>query len=77
MFMIKASDLKVGESGIIKEIYLEEQKYFKTLHLGVMKGNKIRCVFESPLKDPIAYTIYGCTFALRQEDADKIMVEYA
>ena len=66
--MIKASELKVGESGIIKEIYLEEQKYFKTLHLGV---------FESPFKDPIAYTIYGCTFALRKEDANKIMVEYA
>ena len=75
--MIKASDLKVGEIGKIKEINLEEQKYFKTLHLGVMKNNLIECVFFSPFQDPIAYKIYGCTFALRKEDADKIMVEYA
>ncbi len=73
----KASDLLVGESGIIKKIDLEEQKYFKTLHLGVCKENRIQCVFRSPLNDPIAYKIYGSVFALRQEDAEKIMVEYA
>ncbi len=69
------SDLSILEEGIIKQIDLSEQKYFKTIHLGVMKENKIKCLFKSPLNDPIAYQINGCVFALRKEDAKKIMVE--
>ncbi len=68
------ADLSLSESGIIKEIHLEEPKYFKAFHLGVQKGNKITCLFKSPFKDPIAYKINGCVFTLRKIDAEKIWV---
>lgn len=67
--------MKLGEVGIVKEINLEEPKYFKVIHLGLSKNSQIKCVFKSPLKDPIAYQVKGCTFALRERDAKNIMVE--
>ncbi len=69
------SKLNINEEGTITSIALEEIKYFKVMHLGLIKNARIKCVFKSPLQDPIAYQIKGCTFALRSEDASKIMVE--
>lgn len=71
----KCSDLNHNETGIIKNIYLEEQKKFKLIHLGVLQNNKITCKFKSPFNTPIAYQINGCIFAMREYDAKKIEVE--
>ena len=43
------SKLNRNEEGIIKSIALEEIKYFKVMHLGLMKNARIKCVFKSQL----------------------------
>jgi len=68
--------LAVGKTACITDITLEEPKYFKAIHLGLVKGHNIKCVFKSPFKDPIAYQIKGCVFALRKSDAKKVKVKY-
>ncbi len=71
---MKCSELKVGEKGIIQEIFLDEKKQAKLFHLGLIKGEEIVCKFKSPFHSPIAYQIKGCVFAVRACDADRIEV---
>lgn len=40
--------------------------------LGFVAGERVRCLFRSPLGDPTAYEICGVTVALRKGDARRI-----
>ena len=44
--------------------------------LGIMPNTKIKILQKSPYGDPIAYLIRGAVIAIRNEDAEKIIVEY-
>lgn len=44
--------------------------------LGITLNTKIKILQKSPYGDPIAYLIRGAVIAIRNEDAEKIIVEY-
>ncbi len=67
-------DLKLGETGVIDQIHLEEQTKLRLFHLGVFEGEKIKCVMTGPFQDPRAYLVKGTMFAIRNVDARQIEV---
>ncbi len=44
--------------------------------LGLIPGTKIKTLHKSPYGNPIAYLVRGAVIAMRNEDAQKIIVEY-
>lgn len=75
MNRIMLNNLKIGESGYIRKIFLEENIKRRLQELGFIDGTVIKCVLKSPLNDPKAYFIKGTTIALRQEITENILVE--
>lgn len=72
--MNKLSDIKVGTSVRLNEIYDSPLKS-KFLELGFTPGQEIIVSFVAPFGDPIAVTINEFTIALRKEEADLLNVE--
>ncbi len=75
MNRIMLNNLKIGESGYIRKIFLEENIKRRLQELGFIDGTVIKCILKSPLNDPKAYFIKGTTIALRQEITENILVE--
>lgn len=71
----KLSDLKKGDKAIIKDIKVEGAMKRRLLDIGLIKDSTIECALESPLKDPKAYWIRGTLIAIRNNDANKIIIE--
>lgn len=46
----------------------------RLLDMGLIEGTRVKCLFKSPLGDPIAYRVRGTVVALRKEDSAKIFV---
>lgn len=42
--------------------------------IGLIEGTEVECVLKSPCGDPAAYQIRGAVIALRNEDAENILV---
>ena len=47
------------------------------LDLGLVKGTTVEAVQKSPSGDPIAYFIRGAVIALRDQDAEKILISFS
>ncbi len=75
MSIIMLNNLKIGESGYIRKIFLEENIKRRLQELGFIDGTIIKCVLKSPLNDPKAYFVKGTTIALREEITENILVE--
>ena len=71
----KLSELKKGDKAIIKDIKVEGAMKRRLLDIGLIKDSTIECALESPLKDPKAYWIRGTLIAIRNNDANKIIIE--
>ena len=74
MSIIMLNNLKIGESGYIRKIFLEENIKRRLQELGFIDGTIIKCVLKSPLNDPKAYFVKGTTIALREEITENILV---
>ncbi len=74
---IPLASLKPGEEGEIVAISrtMHPAERHRLLDLGVLPGAKVRVEFESPLGEPVAYLIRGALIALRDEQAEKILVK--
>lgn len=48
----------------------------RMLDLGLVEGTTVEALHKSPSGDPIAYFIRGAVIALRDEDAQKIRIEF-
>ena len=69
----KLNKLKTGEKAKVARIdYNEKQRLFD---LGIIEGTEIEALYKSPFGNPAAYLIRGTVFALRNETAEKIIVE--
>lgn len=75
MNIIMLNNLKIGESGYIRKIFLEENIKRRLQELGFIDGTIIKCVLKSPLNDPKAYFVKGTAIALREEITENILVE--
>lgn len=68
------SALAEGESGYVQQIHARPAMSRRLADLGLIPGTRVTCVFSSPAGDPCAYLIRGALIALRQADAEGIMV---
>lgn len=71
------SDLKLGSEGIIRGIAKDcpKEVHQRFLDLGFVAGATIAVHSISPLKDPVAYSIYNTIISLRREDAKMVLLE--
>jgi len=71
------SELKIGDKGVIKGIAADcsKEAHQRFLDLGFVAGAVISVHSISPLKDPVAYSIYNTIISLRGEDAKMILLE--
>lgn len=70
----KLSELKQGESGIIRS-FDNEDLSIKLLEMGCIPGEKITIEQIAPLKDPISILVGGYKLSLRIDEAENIIVE--
>lgn len=68
-------ELKIGDKCIVKRLVSKGQDRRRMLDLGIVTGTKIEVVLRSFSGSPMAYLIRGALIALRNEDANKIMVK--
>jgi len=73
--MKKVSQMKIGESAIIKKIAAQEPIKSRLLSMGIAKGNKIKLLDHTLKKQTWEIDVEGTRVALRKEEADSIFVE--
>ncbi|MDO5557353.1 MAG: FeoA family protein [Clostridia bacterium] len=72
---INLDKLNIGESCVVESLNCSNKlrKYF--LNLGIIEGTYISAAFKSPFNNPVAYDIRNKLIAIRNQDANKIMVK--
>ena len=69
------SDLKIGQKGIIANIYGNEKLVKRLLSLGCITNTEIEIKKIAPLGDPIIVRFRGFDLALRKSDAKNILLK--
>ncbi len=69
------SELKVGETGVIKRVKGEEVLKKRLLTMGAIPGTQVRVEKVAPLGDPMEISLKGFHLSLRREEAQNIEVE--
>jgi ferrous iron transport protein A len=72
--IIRLSDLKPGQEGIIRE-FNSNEILLKLLEMGCVPGERILLEQVAPLGGPISVSVAGYHLSLRLNEADQIMVE--
>lgn len=67
------ASLKVGETGVIKEISLENIP-LSLLEMGCMPGENVELLQVAPLQDPLYIRVNGSHLAIRKETANQILI---
>ena len=70
----KLSDLHVSQSGVVESLNVSGSLRRRLRDIGLIGGTRVECVLVSPSKDPKAYNIRGAVIALRNEDAENILL---
>ncbi len=65
----------VGSEVKVLSLRFNEKSRRRIFDLGIIPSTKIKVLQKSPCGNPIAYSIRGTVIALRNEDAEKIIVE--
>jgi ferrous iron transport protein A len=73
--MMTVSDLKVGQKGIIDNIYGDEKLTKRLLALGCISNTEIEVKKIAPLGDPILVSFRGFDLAIRKRDAKNISLK--
>lgn len=68
------SELCVGNFGSVVSMCAGGTCRKRMLDLGLIRGTRVEAVMTSPSGDPTAYSIRGALIALRDKDAEKILV---
>ena len=71
-----SSELKIGETGIIIDVNLEEIP-LKLLEMGCLPGNTITLIQIAPLGDPYYFNVNDSHVAIRLETAKQITITKA
>ena len=75
MRSMKLTELKRGESAVIKRIGNVGELKKRLIDLGINSGQIIKLERNAPLGDPQEFRINGNSIAIRKKDADNIEVE--
>jgi len=68
-------ELPVGSRAQVVEVRGNGKHQRRMLDMGFVPGAEVGVIRKAPLGDPIEYRIKGTAVALRQEDADTVLVE--
>ena len=71
-----SSELKIGETGIIIDVNLEEIP-LKLIEMGCLPGNTITLIQVAPLGDPYYFNVNDSHVAIRLETAKQITITKA
>ncbi len=71
---MKLSQLKPGESGIIKE-FTDLEMSVRLMEMGCLPGEPIVVERLAPLGDPMAITVSGYQLSLRKQEASTIILQ--
>jgi ferrous iron transport protein A len=69
------SNLKKGESGLVKKNGNTGELKQKLLDMGIVSNVQVKILKVAPLGSPIDILIKGYQLTLRKEEAEKILVE--
>ena len=69
------TDLRVGESGIIKEFKNDRRFVLRLNAIGLTCDAKVTLIRIAPLGDPLEIKVRDFYLAIRREQADKIVLE--
>lgn len=72
--IIRLSELKPGQTGIIKE-FNSNDLFLKLMEMGCLPGEEIQLEQIAPLGDPICISVAGYHLSLRINEAEHILVE--
>ena len=72
---MRLSDLKQGQTGIIRQVGGGGQLRQHFLDMGLIQGTEITYMKAAPMGDPIEYRIWGYELTLRKDDGAKIEIE--
>lgn len=75
MRIVQLSELKQGESCVIKSVDLHGGLRQRLLDLGLFPGSLVACAYVAPSGSPIAFWIKGTLIALRYKDCLQIQGE--
>lgn len=73
---MKLSDLQNGESAIIIKVHGHGGFRKRITEMGFVRGRKVISILNSPLNDPVKYSIMGYEVSLRHSEAEMIDVLY-
>ena len=72
---IPLSELPVGHSAIVTDIFSANETKRRLMDMGITKGVQIYVRKVAPLGDPVEVTVRGYELSLRKADAEMIEVE--
>ena len=72
--MMKLSQLKAGERGMIKGFETSELE-LKLMEMGCIPGETVMVEKVAPLGDPISIRVAGYSLSLRKDEANQILLE--
>ena len=70
------SELEVGQSGIVEELYLPDEVQHHLMHMGFVPEARVITLRRAPAGDPTVYGIDGLEIALRRETARSIHIRF-
>ena len=71
---ISLSKVNLNEEYVIIKILLDDNIKQRIYDLGLIENTIIKAVYKSPFYDPVAYLVRGAIIAIRNKDADNIIV---
>jgi ferrous iron transport protein A len=72
--IVRLSELKPGQEGVIKE-FNSNEIFLKLMEMGCVPGERILMEQVAPLGDPISVSVSGYHLSLRLNEAEHIFVE--
>ena len=73
--LLPLSELAVGHTAKVRRVLCDPELSGRLEDLGLTPGLEIRSLHRAPAGSPGAYDIRGAAIALRENDANKILVE--
>lgn len=65
-------NLKVGQTGVVRDVSGDEALAKRLLALGCVKGTEVKIKMKAPLGDPLLISFRGFDLAIRKKDARNI-----
>ena len=74
MNYITLDKINMNNKYIIVDVLLDEHTKKRMYDLGIIENSIIESLYKSPFNDPVAYLVKETIIAIRNDDAEKIIV---